>query len=74
MLLYRIHCLVYIFHLCFIAESLIFFFFFSGYPPSKMTLQLMDRKCGGILLKFCHVEQGRVSFFSFDKVELPILP
>ncbi|XP_062117764.1 uncharacterized protein LOC133831477 isoform X2 [Humulus lupulus] len=48
--------------------------FASGYPPSKMTLQLMERKCGGIPLKFCHVEQGRVSFFSFDKVELPILP
>ncbi|XP_062115981.1 uncharacterized protein LOC133830086 [Humulus lupulus] len=48
--------------------------FASGYPPSKATLQLMERKCGGIPLKFCHVEQGRVSFFSFDKVELPILP
>lgn len=22
-------------------------------------------------MKFCHLEHGRVSFFSFDKVELP---
>ncbi|XP_030493860.2 uncharacterized protein LOC115709789 [Cannabis sativa] len=48
--------------------------FTSGYPPSKPDLQHMERKCGGIPLKFCHVEQGRVSFISFDKVELPILP
>ncbi|KAK1565657.1 hypothetical protein Q3G72_032025 [Acer saccharum] len=25
-------------------------------------------------MKFCHVEHGRVSFFFFNKVELPVLP
>ncbi|PON53917.1 tRNA-splicing endonuclease, subunit Sen [Parasponia andersonii] len=44
------------------------------YPPSKATLEVLERQCGGVPLKFCHVEQGRVSFFSFDKVELPVLP
>ncbi|KAM6551927.1 hypothetical protein CsatB_001735 [Cannabis sativa] len=48
--------------------------FTSGYPPSKPELQRMERKCGGVPLKFCHVEQGRVSFISFDIVQLPILP
>lgn len=48
--------------------------FASGSPPSKATLEFLGRQCRGVPLKFCHVEQGRVSFFSFDKVELPLLP
>ncbi|KAL9409122.1 hypothetical protein AB3S75_047498 [Citrus x aurantiifolia] len=43
-------------------------------PPSKAEIEVLERQCGSIPLKFCHVEQGRVSFFSFDSVELPILP
>lgn len=48
--------------------------FASGSPPSKTTLEFLGRQCRGVPLKFCHIEQGRVSFFSFDKVELPLLP
>ncbi|KAJ0042112.1 hypothetical protein Pint_17839 [Pistacia integerrima] len=43
-------------------------------PPSKAEIEVLERQCGSIPLKFCHVEHGRVSFFSFDRVELPILP
>eukprot|EP00268_Persea_americana_P031024 TRINITY_DN3010_c0_g1_i1.p1 TRINITY_DN3010_c0_g1~~TRINITY_DN3010_c0_g1_i1.p1 ORF type:complete len:141 (-),score=38.13 TRINITY_DN3010_c0_g1_i1:172-594(-) len=43
-------------------------------PPSKAEIQLHEAECKGIPLKFCHLEHGRVSFFSFDKVELPFLP
>ncbi|PON98982.1 tRNA-splicing endonuclease, subunit Sen [Trema orientale] len=48
--------------------------FTGGYPPSKVTLEVLEGQCESVPLKFCHVEQGRVSFFSFDKVELPVLP
>ncbi|KAL5546349.1 hypothetical protein UlMin_006036 [Ulmus minor] len=48
--------------------------FTRGYPPSKETLELQERQCRGVPLKFCQVEQGRASFFAFDKVELPVLP
>ncbi|XP_040371785.1 uncharacterized protein LOC112195452 isoform X4 [Rosa chinensis] len=44
-----------------------------GYPPSRAELEALEGQCRSIPLKFCNVEQGRVSFFSFDKVELPIL-
>ncbi|XP_044467224.1 tRNA-splicing endonuclease subunit Sen54-like isoform X2 [Mangifera indica] len=43
-------------------------------PPSKTELEVLERQCSNIPLKFCCVEHGRVSFFSFDRVELPILP
>ncbi|KAL6973247.1 hypothetical protein U1Q18_027429 [Sarracenia purpurea var. burkii] len=46
----------------------------SGHPPSKLEIEDLERRCNGIPLKFCHVEHGRVSFFSFNKVELPVLP
>uniref|UniRef100_A0A5B7C221 tRNA-splicing endonuclease subunit Sen54 N-terminal domain-containing protein n=1 Tax=Davidia involucrata TaxID=16924 RepID=A0A5B7C221_DAVIN len=46
----------------------------GGHPPSKPEIEDLERQCNGIPLKFCHVEHGRVSFFSFNKVELPILP
>ncbi|XP_020268147.1 uncharacterized protein LOC109843609 [Asparagus officinalis] len=43
-------------------------------PPSRVEVEKLHRKCNGIPLKFCFVDHGRVSFFSFDKVELPTLP
>ncbi|KAI4988798.1 hypothetical protein ZWY2020_036115 [Hordeum vulgare] len=43
-------------------------------PPSRDELETMESKCGGIPLKFCQVDNGRVSFLSFDKVLLPSLP
>ncbi|CAN4109146.1 unnamed protein product [Withania somnifera] len=46
----------------------------SEYPPSKEEIEDLERHSHGIPLKFCLVEHGRVSFFSFNKVELPILP
>lgn len=46
----------------------------SGEPPSKQEIEDLDRRCNSIPLKLCHVEHGRVSFFSFNKVELPLLP
>ncbi|KAF7146430.1 hypothetical protein RHSIM_Rhsim04G0105800 [Rhododendron simsii] len=46
----------------------------SGHPPSKSQIEDLERQCNGIPLKFGHVEHGRVSFFSFNKVELPVLP
>ncbi|XP_056159043.1 uncharacterized protein LOC115674891 isoform X3 [Syzygium oleosum] len=45
-----------------------------GQPPAKIEIEALERQCGDIPLKFCLVEQGRVSFFSFSKVELPVLP
>uniref|UniRef100_A0A2N9H6E5 tRNA-splicing endonuclease subunit Sen54 N-terminal domain-containing protein n=1 Tax=Fagus sylvatica TaxID=28930 RepID=A0A2N9H6E5_FAGSY len=45
-----------------------------GDLPSIADVEVLERQCGGIPLLFCHLEHGRVSFFSFDEVELPILP
>ncbi|KAL3755253.1 hypothetical protein ACJRO7_002322 [Eucalyptus globulus] len=45
-----------------------------GQPPSKMEIEAIERQCGGIPLKFCLVEHGPVSFYSFSIVELPVLP
>ncbi|RDY08740.1 tRNA-splicing endonuclease subunit Sen54, partial [Mucuna pruriens] len=42
-----------------------------GYPPSREEIEALERQCGGIPLKICLVTDGRVSFFSFDKVEIP---
>nr|XP_011467381.1 PREDICTED: uncharacterized protein LOC101296219 isoform X1 [Fragaria vesca subsp. vesca] len=47
--------------------------FTRGYPPSRAELDALEEQCGSIPLKFCNVEQGRVSFFSLVKVELPVL-
>ncbi|KAF6146313.1 hypothetical protein GIB67_042684 [Kingdonia uniflora] len=44
------------------------------HPPLNEELEDLERKCNGIPLKFCHIEHGRVSFFSFNKIALPILP
>ncbi|CAN4118476.1 unnamed protein product [Withania somnifera] len=46
----------------------------SEYPPSKEEIEDLERHSHGIPLKFCLVEHGHMSFFSFNKVELPILP
>ncbi|BAT85230.1 uncharacterized protein HKW66_Vig0048700 [Vigna angularis] len=45
-----------------------------GYPPSRTEIEVLEKQCGGIPLKICLVTEGRVSFFSFDKVDLPVLP
>ncbi|XP_058087863.1 uncharacterized protein LOC131234891 [Magnolia sinica] len=45
-----------------------------GNPPSEAELVDIEKDCKGISLKFCHVEHGRVNFFSFDRTELPVLP
>ncbi|XP_042480309.1 uncharacterized protein LOC122061170 isoform X4 [Macadamia integrifolia] len=49
-------------------------FFCRGQPPLREEIENLEKKCNGIPLKFCHVDHGRVSFFSFDKLELPVLP
>ncbi|KAK9135312.1 hypothetical protein Syun_014642 [Stephania yunnanensis] len=49
-------------------------FLSRGYPPSNLEIEDLEVCCNGIPIKFCHIESGRVSFFSFDKVELPQLP
>ncbi|XP_062198537.1 uncharacterized protein LOC133901257 [Phragmites australis] len=43
-------------------------------PPSRVELETVENNFGGIPLKYCHVDNGRVSFLSFDKVTLPSLP
>ncbi|XWS66318.1 hypothetical protein CRYUN_Cryun05aG0189500 [Craigia yunnanensis] len=45
-----------------------------GSPPSQVEIEALERKHGAIPLKFCHVENGHVSFFSFGRVELAVLP
>ncbi|XP_057721083.1 uncharacterized protein LOC130935380 isoform X2 [Arachis stenosperma] len=45
-----------------------------GDPPSKAETEALEKQCGGLPLKIGLVTEGRVSFFSFDKVELPLLP
>ncbi|KAG8062423.1 hypothetical protein GUJ93_ZPchr0003g18342 [Zizania palustris] len=43
-------------------------------PPSRDELETVENRFEGIPLKFCHVDNGRVSFLSFDKAVLPTLP
>lgn len=43
-------------------------------PPNKNEVQALQLLCGKIPLKFASAESGRVSFFSFDSVKLPVLP
>ncbi|KAK6945266.1 hypothetical protein RJ641_026368, partial [Dillenia turbinata] len=45
-----------------------------GNPPSVAEIRGLENHCSSIPLNFCHVDHGRVSFFSFAKVELPVLP
>uniref|UniRef100_A0A0D9XFD1 tRNA-splicing endonuclease subunit Sen54 N-terminal domain-containing protein n=1 Tax=Leersia perrieri TaxID=77586 RepID=A0A0D9XFD1_9ORYZ len=46
----------------------------SNKPPSRGKLEEVENKFEGIPLKFCHVDNGRVSFLSFNKAALPSLP
>ncbi|CAN8305954.1 unnamed protein product [Cochlearia groenlandica] len=47
---------------------------FSGdSPPSKEDIKVMQNSVEARLV-FCHVAQGRVSFFSFTSIDLPVLP
>uniref|UniRef100_A0A0E0B4Z0 tRNA-splicing endonuclease subunit Sen54 N-terminal domain-containing protein n=1 Tax=Oryza glumipatula TaxID=40148 RepID=A0A0E0B4Z0_9ORYZ len=46
----------------------------SNKPPSREELETVENKFEGIPLKFCHVDNGRVSFLSFNKAALPSLP
>ncbi|KAF7073389.1 hypothetical protein CFC21_078385 [Triticum aestivum] len=43
-------------------------------PPSRDELETVENKFDDIPLKFCQVDNGRISFLSFDKVTLPSLP
>ncbi|XP_020576794.1 uncharacterized protein LOC110022279 [Phalaenopsis equestris] len=43
-------------------------------PPSRKEVESFERSSGGIPIKFCIVDYGQVSFFSFEKVKLPVLP
>ncbi|CAM0952196.1 unnamed protein product [Alopecurus aequalis] len=45
-----------------------------GKPPSRNELETVENKFDGIPLKFCQVDNGRISFLSFDNVTLPSLP
>ncbi|KAL2952678.1 hypothetical protein AAZX31_19G124100 [Glycine max] len=51
-----------------------FLLYLSRGHPSRAEIEALERQCGGIPLKICLATEGRVSFFSFDKVELPVLP
>ncbi|CAO2827334.1 unnamed protein product [Amaranthus hypochondriacus] len=46
----------------------------SGHPPSLSDLKELERQSNGRPVKIGHVDDGRVSLFSFDEVELPVLP
>nr|CAB3453872.1 unnamed protein product [Digitaria exilis] len=43
-------------------------------PFLRVELERLENNFGGIPLKYCHVDHGRVSFLSFDEVALPSLP
>ncbi|PWZ41930.1 hypothetical protein Zm00014a_028466 [Zea mays] len=45
-----------------------------GKPPSRVELEAVENNFRGIPLKYAHVDNGRVSFLSFDEVTLPSLP
>ncbi|XP_058740283.1 uncharacterized protein LOC131612509 [Vicia villosa] len=46
---------------------------YRGHHPSITEIEALERQCGGVPLKIV-VTEGRDSFFSFDKVKLPVLP
>ncbi|GAA0169837.1 endoribonuclease [Lithospermum erythrorhizon] len=46
----------------------------GGHPPSVKEISNLENYCAGTPSKICKVEDGCVSFFSWRKVELPILP
>ncbi|ESQ33339.1 hypothetical protein EUTSA_v10008553mg [Eutrema salsugineum] len=47
---------------------------FSGEsPPNKEDIKLLQSRVAAPL-RFCHIAQGRVSFFYFSSIDLPVLP
>ncbi|KAL3819771.1 hypothetical protein ACJIZ3_005676 [Penstemon smallii] len=56
------------------GSPLFVLFLISGRPPSKQEIKDLEARYKGSPLKFCIVDHGRVSFLSFTKVELPVLP
>ncbi|KAF8102130.1 hypothetical protein N665_0201s0415 [Sinapis alba] len=42
-------------------------------PPSKEDVKVLQSRVAAPLM-FCHIAQGRVSFFSFSSIDLPVLP
>ncbi|ESQ33335.1 hypothetical protein EUTSA_v10009639mg [Eutrema salsugineum] len=42
-------------------------------PPNKEDIKLLQSRVAAPL-RFCHIAQDRVSFFSFSSIDLPILP
>ncbi|EOA37018.1 hypothetical protein CARUB_v10010061mg [Capsella rubella] len=47
---------------------------FSGdSPPSKEDIKVLRNRIAAPLM-FCHIAQGRASFFSFSSIDLPVLP
>ena len=46
------------------------FEFYSGNPPTKKQIEDLEGQCEGIPLMI----HGRVSFYSFNQIELPVLP
>uniref|UniRef100_A0A2P2LDN1 Uncharacterized protein LOC105118975 isoform X3 n=1 Tax=Rhizophora mucronata TaxID=61149 RepID=A0A2P2LDN1_RHIMU len=45
-----------------------------GSPPSREEIEVLEQQCSNIPLMLCHVEHGRISFFDFKRIELPVLP
>lgn len=45
-----------------------------GYPPTRTEIEQLKMICKGVPIKFCHVDNWLVNFFSYDKLELPVLP
>ncbi|XP_010427604.1 PREDICTED: uncharacterized protein LOC104712403 isoform X2 [Camelina sativa] len=47
---------------------------FSGdSPPSRKDIKVLQKLVAAPLM-FCHIAQGRASFFSFSSIDLPLLP
>jgi len=58
------------FSLCVLLNILIFFNRDS--PPSKEDIKVLQKRIAAPLT-FCHIAQGRASFFSFSSIDLPVL-
>ncbi|PIA42674.1 hypothetical protein AQUCO_02000252v1 [Aquilegia coerulea] len=43
-------------------------------PPSTAEFEDLRRRCNGVRVIICNVEHGHVSFFSFTRIELDVLP
>ncbi|EEF35062.1 conserved hypothetical protein [Ricinus communis] len=56
------------------GEPAFFLCLIRGSPPSTSKIEAVERQCGEVPLKFCQVDNGRISIFSFQRIELPVLP